>query len=365
MSLGISNFNLNSPTSGGNQLSKLEEASTLKIEIECVKETKKKGWQEEAIRQIRKSRMEDPEREIGRLKDKGIITEEIELKMDEAVGRFFWKKNELKAMLGRVLEIQNIYGATHHVLIHAQASHWLVYPDLVKELMRLNHPERDIHHYKFLRLPKQAGGYGIEHYTKTSSVNDEDMDVRTDLISADAYFFNNRYQESALDFLCENSNIMDSKGVIQKIAKSALGSFYPEMSAADLERYAAKISKAGRNGNLGNLFVFCIPKEKSAEVQYRAHAFGTPCTCHKSEEGQTILDQLQKGDLNEETECNWSIPPQFRIFTPALKKEENGVKIYLIPSDKKSRKDEKLEVRNLVQEIHQKFAKEAAPAASA
>jgi hypothetical protein len=307
------------------------------------------------MKRIRKSRFADPDQELSRLRARGIVTKEIETKMRYAV-RYFSHGDKMKALLGDILEIQNLYGSTHHVLVHAQSSNWLVYPDLVKELMKLNHPEKDLHQFKFLRMPQSGGWKGIERYSKANSVNDHES--RAELISCDGYFFNNQGAESALDFLSSNYNIniMDGSESIQKLAGEAIRSFYPKIGKSDLESFSKKITESAKKANLGNLFVFCIPKEKSAEVQYRSHPFGQPCQCHKKKDDAEILDQLQEGNLNDQTRCSGYYNPQFRIYTPALKKE-NGVKVYLLASDQKQRKEEKLQVRSLAQQLHENQAK--------
>ncbi len=303
---------------------------------------------------VRKAEMQDPEKELSRLRTLGIVTPEIEAKLKYVLGNDSVK---LKAMVARILGIHKIFGSTHHVFVHAQMSKWLVYPDLLKELMKKSHPEKDLHEFKFLRLPPEMSPTNetIEYFKSTSDLHD--LAVKEELISVDGYFYSYNPNESALSFLSKNSNILKTQKAIQATCEGALHAFYPNMNKADLERYSKKLSSVGQESEIGNLFVFCIPKEISSKVQYRSHTEGIPCRCHPEEEEMDILETLQQGDLNKSNKCPWNAP-QFRIFTPELKKE-NGVKTYLLASDPVQRKEVKKQVRELVQEIHQ--AAHAAP----
>jgi hypothetical protein len=332
----------------------------LSHQIENLKRSKVEGWQEAAVRLIRHSRIEDHSQEVLRLKTIGILNQEMESKLDAIIKtNYSYTRNEipLKAMMGRALEIQKIYQDTHDVFIHAQNAKWLVFVDFVKEWMKVSCPEQDMHQFKFLRMPGFSRQWGIERYSKGSNVNDSDPIANQDLISADGYFYNGGYCESALYFMATNTNIMHSclSVLIQTIRKA-----YPDLSELEIEKYARKIflSSEGNPSNIGNLFVVCIPKQVSGRVQYRSHPFGRPCQCHgvNEERSREILDGLQKGELNAYTSCTGlaTLPPQFRLFTPELTKE-NGVKIYLIPENRKVRKTQKLKIRAIVDELHSSY----------
>jgi hypothetical protein len=333
-------------------ISAQERGFQLKREIEAFKKSKVEGWEELVMKRVRKSRFEDPEQELARLRSEGILSLDVEAKVDRAVQNFH-SKDTMKSMLGQALEIQSIYGSSNHVFTHAQCSKW-PFADLVKEIMKVKYPEKDLHHFKFLRLPGAERNYGIERYSEAIVVDDHSW--RKDLISVDGYFFNNHSCESALDFLSVNRNIMDDKDKIKNCSEEALKFFYPSIKKTDLKKYATQFSEMKKTASLGNLFVFCLPKKISSQIQYRSHSIGTPCTCHSKKNRASILNQLQQGKLHRQTGCftGNSRPPQFRLFTPALTKE-NGVKVFLLSPDKQKRKQEKLEIRSLVQEIHKKY----------
>ncbi len=336
-----------------------EDVDLLRLRLNCLATEQDEGWQEKSIALIRRARFEDSDCELRRLRALGVINPEIEGKQEKAISGVWSVTSDtmrlkVKVMMGRCLEIQNIYKRTHDVFIHAQSSKWLVCPDLIKELMKVHHPSQDFHQFKFLRMPGLSRNWDISHYSQDENVRDNEAIPREDLISADGYFYNSKGYESALHFMCQNSNI-SSSSLIVSVVKNAIQSFYPSLNSEsfDLDGYATRVAAQTEEdcSSIGNLFVLCIPKEKSSSIQYRAHPFGEPCKCHEGEEGASILNLLQEGVLNEETKCSYYTIPQFRIFTPELKKE-NGVKIYLIPSEKTYRKALKERVRNIVQEIH-------------
>lgn len=334
--------------------SQRETFRSLKQRIQAV--PKAPGWQEAVLHIIRKERKDHPGLELERLKFLGIIDQETEQKLNHSLAdsRFTQKAPLLKMMMGRALEIQKIYGSTHDVFIHSQGSKWLVYCDLIKELMKIHHPEKDLHHFKFLRIPASSPITDIEHYSKSHYVDDLDFQTRTDLISADGYVYNNQYGESALHYMNLNSNVEETDRYILDATSKAILTFYPHFSSEKAYSHARELIARIKtvNPQVGNLFIFCVPKEKSSAVQYRAHPYGKPCQCHPGEKDEQILDQLQKGNLTRESTCRSAHDiPQFRLFTPALKKE-NGVKSYLLTPDQTLRKEIKKWVRDLIQKIH-------------
>lgn len=326
----------------------------LYTKIEGLKLSKEEGWQEKAAKLIHKSRLDVPDLELKRLRSFHILDLNSESEIDKAIkglGHYQEaKRNELKIMVARAMEIQKIYSETHHVFIHAQSTSWLLFPDLVKEFMKANHPEQDVHQFKFLRMPNLTRPYDIQRYTNKWSVFDHETQAREDLISADAYFYNNRSYESALDFMSRNRNILGGPSI--SCLREVIRFFHPELSLEEADSYAKDLIEHQKKvtSKVGNLFVICIPKEKSEQIQYRAHPFGTPCHCDSKMSSIEILESLQKGSLNTSIECEEGASPQYRIFTPALKKED-GVKVYLLTNDRISRKKSKEKVRNVVKQV--------------
>lgn len=317
------------------------------------------------VKSVCKARIQDPSTELQRLADHGLIDQATAQRVRKHLHRYGpVQGKKLEALLGRALGIQNLYRESHDVFVHAQASGWRSYSDLIKELMKLRHPEKDFHQFQFLRLPKEDTPYGIGQYSQSYQTCDNSPKTANDLISADSYLFNDEPLESALCFLNSNSSCnFESDVAIQHFSKEVLSSLYPKMTSEALEAYAQRITNihSSKTETTGNLFVFCIPKKVSDQVQYRSHAFGVPCKqCHPDRSDREILDELQQGILNNNNDCAYFNnhqgihAPQARIFTPALTKE-NGIEVYLLVADKDKRKAEKELVRELAREIHTQF----------
>lgn len=319
----------------------------LKDQLENLRKARNEGWQEQSVCLINTFSFQDPNLEISRLKDLEMVNIDEQAKLDEAIREL--TKNEekrlrLKALMGRALEIQKIYQESHYVFIHAQMSSRLIFSELVEALVQRECPKENFRDYKFLRMPNLSRSWDIRKYSQITDVHDHEKITQEDLISADGYFYNNRRFESALFFLAHNSNIFEScSSLIQKI----LGVYYKNLSWFESFSFARRFigTTEGDSSIVGNLFVICIPKEKSKLMQYRSHPFGVPCCCH-TRDSDEILEDLQKGiDIR----CISRL--QFRLFTPALKKE-NGVKIFLIPSDGSFQKLLRKNIQVIVKELH-------------
>jgi hypothetical protein len=257
----------------------LERGNQLRGEIAALKRTREPGWQEHATKLIRLAQFDDPEQEIVRLRGAGVFDANTEGRVDAALARYDREKAiRVKVLVGRALEIKQIYRSIHDVFIHGQDYRWLTYTDSLKELMKTHRPGQDLHQFKPVRTPPEHATVTIEHYSNNSYVRDHDPVTREHLLSADACFFNNGGAESAIDFLFRNSNISSPRNTH---FADLIRFFYPHISPSLLNEYTnrlvnVKISLVNR---IGNLFAFCIPRRISAETQYRAHPFGVRCYC--------------------------------------------------------------------------------------
>lgn len=341
-------------------LDQISDYLTSFLPVDCEEELTSK---KDTLKQIRKQYLEEPTLELERLRNAEILNWDKEVFLDEAILPLtsnFNKKTELKIMIGRALEVQKIYQETHHVFIHAQASRGIIFPSLVKEFMKSQHRDQDFDGFEFLRLPNSSTTPSITAYSNAFNVFDHEEKTRDDLISADAYFYHNESYESSLHFLSLNKNIM---GIASPLIAKAIRYFHPNLSEKSRGIFARRIvSETDEDpSHIGNLFVFCIPKEKSGEIQYRAHPFGKACHCHKENDSTEILEKLQAGILDEETMCNdlwnWNACPQFRLFTPALT-QENGVNVHLLPSNQSYQEKVEQKVHDIVLELkaRQRFA---------
>ena len=323
----------------------------LKEQMDALTQNKPIGWQEQSAILLDKARQESPTLELQRLRDWGIIEENIDARLESMEARFLspgLARVSAKAMIGRLLEIQRLYGDTPWVSIHAQSAESTVIPDLITALIKRSSAAKDLHPVKYLRMPQNKGeAPDIEIY-KQSSTDDHDLKTREDLISADIYPYNITPGESAFYFMSANRSVMRA---CSDIALPIIKKFYPSLSLLQQTGFAKRIVRPiNRIGpDLGNLFVFCIPKENSAKVLYRAHPFGKPCDCHPSQETHRILDQLQKGKLDQSTLCRNGHLPQLRLFAPELTK--NGVKTFLFSPDLKYRREQEKHVQEIIQEM--------------
>ena len=323
----------------------------LKEQMDALTQNKPIGWQEQSAILLDKARQESPTLELQRLRDWGIIEENIDARLESMEARFLspgLARVSAKAMIGRLLEIQRLYGDTHWVSIHAQSAESTVIPDLITALIKRSSAAKDLHPVKYLRMPQNKGeAPDIEIY-KQSSTDDHDLKTREDLISADIYPYNITPGESAFYFMSANRSVMRA---CSDIALPIIKKFYPSLSLLQQTGFAKRIVRPiNRIGpDLGNLFVFCIPKENRAKVLYQAHPFGKPCDCHSSQETHRILDQLQKGKLDQSTLCRNGHLPQLRLFAPELTK--NGVKTFLFSPDPKYRREQEKHVQEIIQEM--------------
>lgn len=368
-----------------------QDGQALKEKIDALRASSAPDWRTQAIRLIREARKDSPQDELARLRGAGVLTKSVEAKLDFAQknvtlepGMLFlgWDKpRHIKKLYAEAVEIKQIYQGTHDVFVHAQSAPWLPITYTVKELWKAKFPEEFLHHFKFLRAPCSTasagtleGAYrvwhtvnplakkGIERYRDRwfsfFTVSDSDKKVREELLSVDALFFNYARYESALHFLTNNSNILGNNHLIRDVTEKTIAHFYPEIDEKERYRFAKKLLDATQKNDApcGNLFVICVPKEGSEQVQYRAHPFGRPCRCHPREEDRAILDKLQRGVLDKSTECDtstipWPKTPQYRLYLPAI--EPGKEEIFLLtPQSSQERHKIKDAVGKTVQSIN-------------
>ena len=362
----------------------------LKDQLNALRLEKKSGWQEESIQLIRHSRKDDPEQELKRLRTLEILDPNTEKKLDRSIdratiGSFGWfashKRKQIKILFAQALEIQKIYQETHHVFIHGQSSPWLAISHMVKEIEKIQHPEQNLHQFKYLRAPCSTAepGFiesthrlvslfnpfastGIERYSERwfqdLLLSDNDNKVREELLSADAYFYNYSPCESALYFMGNNSNVLN-KDAVQTVAQKTMAHFFPKLSEFEQALHAKKITKAisSKSFTCGNLFVICLPKKNPQKLHYRSHPFGRVCACHPKELEQEILDKLQRGILDYSTKCDpgkaaskYGLPkvPQYRLYLPGIEPGKDQKIFLLTPLSSSDRKVIKSRIRSAV-----------------
>ncbi len=351
------------------QRSPFREGLDLKKEIGRLRRSGDSCWKDKAIALIERSRRDNPKEDLERLRGAGILDPLTERKLDHALDNTellistplsvrINGQIHVKKLYGQALEIKKLYQDTFHVFLHAQASPWLPVSDLVKELWSAQRSQDDFRHFSPLRAPCSTASAGLMEATHRSlnavnpfavtgigrfrdrwfqsfTLSDSDAKVREELLSVDAYFFNHYRYESSMFFLRNDNNILTRSSKIEEVAQKAIGHFNPSVSEGRSRYLARKVSRTNAsNYPCGNLFVFCIPKEQSPEVQYRAHPFGLACQCHPREEDLRILEKLQRGQFDASTQCNPvllppSLPPQFRLYLPEVQ-PGTGKKVFLL-----------------------------------
>jgi hypothetical protein len=251
---------------------------------------------------------------------------------------------------------------------------------LIKEMAKKALPHLDLHHFKYLRAPCSTAEKGTAErimniassifwgapkaddarkYSNRWVVSDNDMKVREELISADAYFFSTSQYESSIHFLANNFNILPPHAVMQKLANVAIKHFFPSLPRGYLDYFVNEvINTPVTDVGVGNLFVVCVPKDDTDRFQYRSHPFALPCNCHPESSLDTILDALQSDTLPASAKClpgNLAVP-QYRLYAPLLNPELGARKYrsYLLtPFAKAYRKSIKLRIQEIVAAIHQ------------
>lgn len=350
----------------------------LKKQINWLKGHHPAGWQRAAMKLIKQGRHTSPSRELKRLRKMKVLTSERESKLDHSLSMvvknsFFSDKKRVKMLMAQALEIKDIFKQTHHVFIHAQATKWVIFSHIVKECMRRFKPDVDLEQFKFLRTPADTSALGflknifaffsgrrkhesVQQYLKARKyvVDDSKGDDRDKLLSVDGYFFNYQTWESSLFFLINNDNIFNNADVIEGFAKKVFKHFCPKLkNKALIDEYAEEITQAAfKKAACGNLFVICIPKEHSPEIQYRAHPYGSPCTCHSGLDANKILSYLQGENFDSSVKCyNESPLPQYRLYTPKLGPGEGKAVYLLTPFSKAERKQIKGPVKRVADEL--------------
>lgn len=351
----------------------------LKKQLAWLKTQQPEGWEKASLKLIKHGRHTDPSMELKRLRRLNVLTSTRESKLDGALSRVSITslspdRQRTKMLIAQALEIKEIYKKTHHVFLHAQATKWVIFSHIVKECMRRFEPEVDLEQYKFLRAPTDTTDLGflksifsfifgkkkpyetVQRFldSKYLPVNDSNTEDRDNLLSVDGYFYNYHKWESSLFFLINNDNIFNNATVIQDFAKKVFKHFCPKLKdKARIDSYAKEISQAAfKKAACGNLFVICLPKEKSHEIQYRAHPFGPPCTCHPKWKAASILNALQEENFNYTNKCK-TMPavPQYRLYAPKLTPGDGKAVYLLTPFTKAQRQEIKAPVKRVANEL--------------
>lgn len=341
--------------------------------ITALRQKKPKGWQEKAVKLIRQNRQEQADFELTRLqffksfpdtRAQKLTQAFLEIdEIEELEAREYPHVFGASILMAQAFEIKGIYEKTHDVFIHAQMTEWMIFPTLVKELIKKFDPQKDVHNFKFLRLPlifnsdAEPPSKGVRAFiTSQVKMSDSDAQVAERLLSVDAYYYNTRQAESSIDFLLGNYNIKSSDLRIRAPALEAIKCFCPKISPKKEEEFQQQLSEIieelSQLKHCGNLFVFCLPLKISSQIQYRAHPFGVPCDCHPQNKARSILTLLNREMFGRAVSCADGVVPQYRLYTPLLT-PENGVRSYMLtPMPDADRVALKSKIKKIVNEVY-------------
>jgi len=278
------------------------------------------------------------------------------------------KNKQLLAVLGRALELRNVYRQTHYVFTHGQASEISIANLVMKETIRTFTPGLDQPLNIPFRLPhtitysENANDFISKFNANSSSFND-DANHSEKMISVDAQFWNNQCLESAIDFFSKGININLYPGsvlhtgpekTLLKIFKSIFLNYLPNHSVCNvLANKAVKIALQRKTETqVGVLYTICIPKEivndDKKNFAYPCHPFGKTCNCFPLTHRVTLLEEMQQ---DKRLFCSRGPLTQYRLLTSRLIEEKNVRAFAVHPLSKVKQQEYLNQVKDLVQEL--------------
>lgn len=342
---------------------------------------------EEKIKEIRQARKANLDQELTRLRTKGILTPEVEARLNQGIDQHAYhcestRRNTVLVSCGQALELKAVYKDTHYVFFHAQQSDFLITNYLMKELAKFFYSYKNLKLFKYLRNPDSEGfvdPMSPEDLVKQESFLNEFIEANIDIPSAPHALdhsellrkkllsvdlcdigVNTRSGESSIEFLTSNRSVMTAHASkIAEINKAIVEEFIPRelkrhLPPSVLNTFISKInSLTSKIPGLkcGNLYVICIPKKivKNPEtnIVYRAHPYGHLCKCHAKESQIPILNKLQNNDTTGAL-CHDRSIPQGRILTEHLIPEKGVLSFLVTPLEKAKRKATKVEIRTYI-----------------
>lgn len=300
------------------------------------------GKWDELLDELKLSYRDDIGEEVLRLKDNGVLNEDVIKPFFDAVYKLEKSKTDVmaskynqesvKIAIGRALEIKSYFKNNFWILVTAQDARWQVVNYLNKELIRHKLKSKQSHNFKYLRIPKAKTP--IVKY-RTKFTHDHEPETQRALISCDIEFDKNiNPWESSLHFLSHGSSVYSTfinaseKNIKQAIKENPeipyedkqelLDKLFNKLMAV-VKHYVKEIEK---DASVGALHVMCLPKDRATKGEfsylYRAHPFGKMCNCATlvglGEE--KVLEQLQNNSAV--TKCDGDKNTQYRILADNL-----------------------------------------------
>lgn len=329
---------------------KTEDLADSDVNYSSLEEEKK------IVKTIKEKWLDDSQEEVKRLLDANIFPKPIQdlLQQKESY------ENQIYAVVGRVLELKNLYGKSHYVFTHGQSPEISVANQLINEFIRnftplLHHPLKIPFRVPHTVTYSENADDFITKYNATASSNYQDNNHNAEMISVDVQFWNTQSCESALDFFTTGSNVnLHRSGELLKIFKSIFSNYLPDDTLCDaLAQKAVKIAKLKKSETkVGTLYAICVPKEiiqdDKRNFAYHCHPFGKQCNCFPDKDRIELLEEMQKNKL---VKCKDGHYVQYRLLTARLteEKEVRSFAVDSLPKDK--RKFYRNQVKELVKEV--------------
>jgi len=319
------------------------------------------------VKLIKKKWLDNDKQEINRIINAKILPSLVEKALLQPSLTEVYQKH---AVIGKVLELKNLYKHSHYVFTHGQASQISMVSHVMDECLRTFSP----HWHHPLRIPFRLPHTIIysenanEFITKYDAVKPsfKDDGFHSDkMISVDAQFWHDTGYESAQYFFSNGTNIAYSDDApLTTLFKSTFLNYFPHDlsgvvdSTCDsictmLAEKALKIAKQRRlDTKVGVLYAICIPKNiidnDTTNFAYPCHAYGRTCNCFPNQRIKKLEDM--QGDTPVICTAN-SSRTQYRILTSRLT-EEPDVRIFAIDAlSKIQRKHYRNQVKKLVSEL--------------
>jgi hypothetical protein len=340
---------------------KIDDLEQAEVKFNSVVEEQK------LIKSLKQNWIEDPQEEEQRLTDAKIL-----LPFSQAIITHLPQNNyllnhslppnahHLPMIVGRVLELKQIYRPTHYVFTHAQSLSISVVNQIIKEFVR--HVSPFLHHP--LKIPfrvphtttytENADDFITKHQAIDDNSSFADNYHSDEMISVDAQCWNTDSGESALYYLAVGTNI--NQGQLANIFKTIFFNYVPdETISLLLAEKASKIATQKQTeARVGNLYAICIPKSviqnEKTNFAYRCHPYGKRCDCYPASDRIKVLEQMQR---NKVVRCTSGLMAQYRLLTSRLT-EEKDVRTFAVNALPKSkRKFYRDQIKELVKEAMQ------------
>jgi len=241
----------------------------------------------------------------------------------------------IKHTMHGLIELQKDLSESYYVFSHGMSQTQAKITRFIGDLDHRLWPNRDSKEFIFSRVvpPGKKGIPLKEIFSKLNSQDDHDL--RSELLCADANLLNTENYESALDFYMMNANIFtDSTWIICDILRKFGQEFSMEFSEQNCRskiifksELSSKIFKNDAN-NLGAILTYAIPKKiidnAHTNFVYTSKRFGKPAD---KDDPLARLEKMIKRLNYGETFNN--LGNSVRILTSHLK-PENGIKSFMI-----------------------------------